>query len=37
MLAVIPLFLMVSEGRAVKAIGPVELLLFVSGFKPLVR
>jgi MFS family permease len=35
-LAVIPLFLMVREVRAVKAVGPVELLLFVSGFKPLV-
>ena len=35
-LAVIPLFLMVREVRSVKAVGPVELLLFVSGFKPLV-
>jgi len=35
-LAVIPMFLMVREVRAVKAVGPVELLLFVSGFKPLV-
>lgn len=36
-LAVIPLFLMVREVRTVKSVGPVELLLFVSGFKQLVR
>lgn len=36
-LAVIPLFLMVREVRTVRAVGPVELLLFVSGFKPLIR
>ncbi len=36
-LAVIPLFLMVREVRTVRAVGPVELLLYVSGFKPLVR
>ncbi len=36
-LAVIPLFLMVREVRTVKAIGPAELLLFMSGFKPQVR
>jgi len=36
-LAVIPLFLMVREVRSVKLAGPIELLLFMSGFKPLVR
>lgn len=36
-LAVIPLFLLVREVRSVKAAGPVELLLFLSGFKPLLR
>ena len=36
-LAVIPLFLMVREVRTVRAVGPVELLLYVSGFKPLIR
>jgi len=36
-LAVIPLFLMVREVRTVKSAGPVELLLFMSGFKPLIR
>ncbi|MDO8805182.1 MAG: hypothetical protein Q7R35_12190 [Elusimicrobiota bacterium] len=36
-LAVIPLFLLVREVRTVKATGPVELLLFISGFKPLIR
>ncbi|MCM2268124.1 MAG: MFS transporter [Elusimicrobiales bacterium] len=36
-LSVIPLFLLVRETRSVKAVGPVELLLFMSGFKPLVR
>ncbi len=34
-LAVIPLFLMVREVRAVRAAGPLDLLLFMSGFKPL--
>ena len=36
-LAVIPMFLMVREVRAVRAAGPVDLLLFMSGFKPIVR
>jgi len=36
-LAVIPLFLLVRETRSVTAAGPVELLLFLSGFKPQVR
>ncbi len=36
-LAVIPLFKLVREVRVVKAAGPVELLLFISGFKPLLR
>lgn len=33
-LAAIPLFLMVREVRAVRAAGPVQLLLFMSGFNP---
>jgi MFS family permease len=36
-LSVAPLFLLVGETRRVLAAGPVELLLFMSGFKPLVR
>jgi MFS family permease len=37
LLAVIPMFLMVREVREVKTAGPVDLLLFMSGFKPLIR
>lgn len=37
LLAVVPLLLLVREVREVRAAGPVELLLFMSGFKPLVR
>ena len=36
-LSVVPIFLLVGEVRAVRSGGPVELLLFMSGFKPLVR
>ncbi len=36
-LAVVPMFLMVREVRAVRAAGPADLLLFMSGFRPLVR
>lgn len=35
--AAAPLFLLVRETREVKAAGPVELLLFFSGFKPLIK
>jgi MFS family permease len=35
--AVMPLFLLVRETRAVKAAGPVELMFFLSGFKPLIK
>jgi MFS family permease len=36
-LSVVPLFWLVRETREVRAAGPVELLLVISGFKPLVR
>ena len=36
-LAVIPLFMLVLEVRKVKVAGPVQLLLFVSRFRPLIR
>ena len=31
-MAAVPLFLMVREVRCVRAAGPVQLLLFMSGF-----